>query len=453
MSNDQHRSDKEEGDPSRVGPSSLSLPLVSTDVNHQSHSGKQFPDGNLKTPPKQLMTSTAHPKQGNYPSQSYYHHLSRHADAIGTISPLSNSPNSYYGRYQGLTHSPRSAVQYHQARLPSERVGTLLPTTQPEASVVTPIQKTENHPSTPPQYRGPPLVMFNNRERGTSVQTDMTMHSPQSQYSPGSASTPAPSSPPSWACDFCNVATFATYEETCAHEAVCTGRNSTFDAGGHLKMRSRAPQMSFAGNLHLPYKASPGKVHASEGMNGIEGRDGPSNSSSIRGLWSGANAQSAQNQTIILLSMPTDVESLSDRQCFVRSKFVEVFAATELDVSARHSKGAQKLIVGQVGIRCVFCRHLRPRDRAERAVCYPSSISRIYQTVADMQRFHFEACHEIPDEVRSLYKSLKTTRPRGVGSPQSYWVQSAKLMDLIDSQQGIRFSTDSDLTDKKENEN
>ena len=147
-------------------------------------------------------------------------------------------------------------------------------------------------------------------------------------------------------------------------------------------------------------------------------------------------------QKRMLLAMPTDSDSLSDRQCYVRSEMVEIFAATEKDVAARHSKGAQKLVAGQVGIRCVHCSHLRPRDRAERAVCYPSSISRIYQTVADMQRFHFEQCREIPDEIRKVYKSLKTTRPRGVGSPQTYWVQSAKLLDLVDSEDGIRFGSE-----------
>jgi len=141
----------------------------------------------------------------------------------------------------------------------------------------------------------------------------------------------------------------------------------------------------------------------------------------------------------MLLSLPGDSDSLSDRQCYVRTNMVEIFAATEKDVAARHTKGAQKLVVGQVGIRCVHCSHLRSRDRAERAVCYPSSISRIYQTVADMQRFHFEQCSQIPDETRSAYKSLKTTRPRGVGSPQTYWIQSAKLLGLVDSDEGIRF--------------
>ena len=59
-----------------------------------------------------------------------------------------------------------------------------------------------------------------------------------------------------------------------------------------------------------------------------------------------------------------------------------------------------------------------------------------------MQRFHFEQCREIPAETRKIYKTLKTTRPRGVGSPQTYWVQSAKLLDLCDSGDGIRFAHD-----------
>lgn len=148
--------------------------------------------------------------------------------------------------------------------------------------------------------------------------------------------------------------------------------------------------------------------------------------------------------------MPTDQDSLSDRQCYVRSEMVEIFAASEKDVSSRHSKGAQKLTEGQVGIRCVHCAHLRPRDRAERAVCYPSSISRIYQTVADMQRFHFEQCREIPPNIRKIYKSLKTTRPRGVGSPQTYWVQSAKLLDLADTDNGIQFAADMKQKEEKD---
>ncbi|KAL3925077.1 MAG: hypothetical protein SGILL_000650 [Bacillariaceae sp.] len=287
--------------------------------------------------------------------------------------------------------------------------------------------------------------------------------------------------PRRWACDYCHVATFVSYEEACAHEEQCArqyherygrpphqsrGPVPQYDRGQqqgavYPGQDSRASQWGARGGTGPPMP--PLSAHSHEAYyqqghhqspyghhhghhqhhgyppsryNGYPLYDARGAAAPRRDLYQNHNTKR------MLLAMGTDADSLSDRQCYVRSEMVEIFAATEKDVSARHSKGAQKLIEGQVGIRCVHCAHLRPRDRAERAVCYPSSISRIYQTVADMQRFHFEQCREIPMEIRKIYKSLKTTRPRGVGSPQTYWIQSAKLLDLVDSNNGIRFGAD-----------
>jgi hypothetical protein len=314
--------------------------------------------------------------------------------------------------------------------------------------------------------------------------------------------------PRRWACDICNVATFLSYEEACAHEEICSRRYHEPQPyhdprqpprpphGGYNQRGPIAPQGSGLGAL---YHASQEVVtpptphrHPSSARWGSSGpplpvfpheqsyyrggqydsREEPSPYYHHHGYHPpphqqhphhpphGHHHQSMTSQQYpqahrpvhhpsqdfyqkrMLLALPGDRDSLSDRQCYVRSEMVEIFAATDKDVSARHSKGAQKLVLGQVGIRCVHCSHLRPRDRAERAVCYPSSISRIYQTVADMQRFHFEQCREIPDHVRQIYKKLKTTRPRGVGSPQTYWMSSAKTLNLVDTEGGIRFDTD-----------
>jgi hypothetical protein len=263
--------------------------------------------------------------------------------------------------------------------------------------------------------------------------------------------------PRRWACDYCNVATFLSFEDACAHEEACARRHEA-QQQQHQQQQYSHPPPSYAPapppQQHQMYNSGLGAlVHASREvqhyqptrmlnepgyppprfrMMGHEGRD------------SAAVAYPPDpNQKTMFLGLPHDSDSLSDRQCFVRTDFVEAFAATERDVAARHSKGAQKLSIGQVGIRCIHCKHLRPKDRAERAVCYPSSISRIYQTVADMQRFHFEQCTEIPENTRKIYKSLKTTRPRGVGSPQVYWIQSAKRLNLVDSDEGIRFGPES----------
>jgi ribosomal protein S26 len=302
------------------------------------------------------------------------------------------------------------------------------------------------------------------------------------------------SRPRRWACDFCNVATFLSYEEACAHEEACARRHNDMHYSRQTHSQSSTgyeqhgppPQHgSGMGALyhasqevvtpptphghHQPRWSSPGPPLPVLPHEQGYYRQGYYDQREDQAYYGGNHPDPyyyqqrhpmqtqygypphhhqppppmpMARQRRMLLAMPSDVDSLSDRQCYVRSEMLEIFAASEKDVAARHSKGAQKLQSGQVGIRCVHCAHLRPRDRAERAVCYPSSISRIYQTVADMQRFHFEQCQQIPEHVRRIYAKLKTTRPRGVGSPQTYWVQSAKSMGLADTEGGIRFESE-----------
>ena len=140
-------------------------------------------------------------------------------------------------------------------------------------------------------------------------------------------------------------------------------------------------------------------------------------------------------------------------------------------MACRPAKGSQKIHVGQIGIRCAYCvdntttttttttatddeaaaaslsslllregssssssSSIKKKQKSERAVCYPQSISRIYQTVADMQRRHFEKCDKIPVRVMGAYKSLKSTRPRGEGNPATYWESSAREIGLVDTE-------------------
>lgn len=330
----------------------------------------------------------------------------------------------------------------------------------------------------PPMYRPSNYYQGHGAHHGHGGQYYSPPHQPPRQYmsemdSPNPYGSPVDANmrPRKWACDYCNVATFVSYEEACAHEEDCARRHHeqyghVHPSRGPIPQYDRAPPGPPGPSLGHPYHAEltgppvpyrkpmwdtrgppmphfehhqpyppphgHGAYHTPPRYQGYTGypHETPHSPHHYQ-----------PNQKRMLLAMPTDADSLSDRQCYVRSDMVEIFAATDTDVSARHSKGAQKLVIGQVGIRCIHCAHLRPRDRAERAVCYPSSVSRIYQTVADMQRFHFEQCRQIPNEIRKVYKSLKTTRPRGVGSPQTYWVQSARLLDLTDSETGIKFST------------
>ncbi|GAX15941.1 hypothetical protein FisN_22Hh209 [Fistulifera solaris] len=363
--------------------------------------------------------------------------------------------------------------------------------------VLTPDSVGRGRPYEPQPYPPRHYQQFHDVYRTPSYTPDMDYgRSYPGHHAQGPSGHPAADGFPRsrrWACDYCNVATFLSYEEACAHEDVCSRRHhdSSYYAEPFRHRPAHpayggqpAPQGSGLGALYhasqevvtppTPYHQQPpnrwGAHHAPPlpvlpheqnyyrhgyyDMREEHPHYPPSDP------YYHAHMQPSYPhpqpppqdyyQKRLLLALPSDRDSLSDRQCFVRSEMVEIFAATQKDVSARHSKGAQKLVLGQVGIRCVHCSHLRPRDRAERSVCYPKSICRIYQTVADMQRFHFENCREIPDHVRQLYKKLKTTRPRGVGSPQSYWVSSAKSLGLVDTGDGICFEADAENQVKDE---
>ena len=89
----------------------------------------------------------------------------------------------------------------------------------------------------------------------------------------------------------------------------------------------------------------------------------------------------------ILLSTSTDAEWLSPALCLLRSQ-IEYFAARPQDLTAKNRSGGNKaaVIVGQVGIRCVWCKH-RPRgERAKGSELYPSNIGLIHQAVRNYQR-------------------------------------------------------------------
>lgn len=105
-------------------------------------------------------------------------------------------------------------------------------------------------------------------------------------------------------------------------------------------------------------------------------------------------------QSDMRLSMHADKDSLSDRLYYVRSHFFDIFTASALDVATRHSKGAPILYISQIGLRFIHCTHFASEDRTERAICYYSSISRLLQTIAVMQRFYFKSCSAIPEDMK-----------------------------------------------------
>jgi hypothetical protein len=144
----------------------------------------------------------------------------------------------------------------------------------------------------------------------------------------------------------------------------------------------------------------------------------------------------------IPLSLPEDKTSLSPLRCFLREQ-VCAFSATEEDIAVR-APTTFSISVGQVGIGCIHCVKQPSRLRSNRAACFPFSIARIYQSVADIQRFHFGECKMLPPEVKAKFLSLQSASSKGSKglATRQYWITSAKKLGLVDSPRGIRFGRD-----------
>jgi hypothetical protein len=145
---------------------------------------------------------------------------------------------------------------------------------------------------------------------------------------------------------------------------------------------------------------------------------------------------------MIPLSLPEDKTALSPLRCFLREQ-VCAFSATEKDIAVR-APTTFSISIGQVGIGCIHCVKQSARHRSNRAVCFPFSIGRIYQSVADIQRFHFGECRMMPDEIKYKFLDLQSASSKGSKglATRQYWMSSARKIGLVDTPTGIRFGRD-----------
>ena len=142
------------------------------------------------------------------------------------------------------------------------------------------------------------------------------------------------------------------------------------------------------------------------------------------------------------LAQPDDRDVLSEHQQFLRLQ-IEVFEASESDVRT-HVRGRNKpIVLGQVGIRCRHCAHLLPSRRQKGSTYFPASTIGLYQAAQNMCTAHIQCgrCSEMPDHIKERFKDLIATKSFTTGAGKPYWSKSAKSMGLVDTENGIFFSS------------
>ena len=143
----------------------------------------------------------------------------------------------------------------------------------------------------------------------------------------------------------------------------------------------------------------------------------------------------------ISLALAQDSESLSPLHCFMRKYCVEAFAAEETDLATpRYGKAhTGRVLTGQVGIRCIHCKHRPARDRQERAVCFPSSLKNIYHSIETWQRRHSLVCRDLPIWIKTSMTELMQKSRAGAGGRRQYWEEAARRLGMETTPHGVRF--------------
>lgn len=144
-----------------------------------------------------------------------------------------------------------------------------------------------------------------------------------------------------------------------------------------------------------------------------------------------------------ILFQAEDSKNLNELHCLVRRN-IEFFVATDEDIRAPCPGRKESIRKGQVGLRCINCRNTLGRERMKRAVCYPSSVDRVYRCVSDMKFDHFPHC--LPPQEKALFQQLKqcffytkkglNTCTYGPGTTSQYYRDSATNLGLRDSKDG-----------------
>lgn len=131
----------------------------------------------------------------------------------------------------------------------------------------------------------------------------------------------------------------------------------------------------------------------------------------------------------VRLTKSDDPHWLSELQCFARSDLVEVFSWKKNDAIEGYS-GRKEPGSGQVAVRCVFCKTLKPEEKPAGCLIFPDTLSSIHSKVGDMLRLHFPSCPSIPDDTKETFRSLRGFGSKVADDSQQYWIDAARDLGL-----------------------
>jgi hypothetical protein len=142
----------------------------------------------------------------------------------------------------------------------------------------------------------------------------------------------------------------------------------------------------------------------------------------------------------ITLSKAEDAAKLSPYQVLLRMQ-IEAFQATDDDVTT-HTRGRNKpVVLGQVGIRCRHCAHLPVSSRQKGSTYFPATVLGIYQAAQNMSTSHIQGgvCSEMPIDLKRQFETLQNLKVASSGAGRPYWAESARILGLVDTEDGIQF--------------
>lgn len=148
---------------------------------------------------------------------------------------------------------------------------------------------------------------------------------------------------------------------------------------------------------------------------------------------------SSEPNFVLPLAVPSDEGRLSGYQILLRQS-LEYFSATKEDVETHVQGRKQKIRLGQIGVRCRFCAHLRIENRGKGAVYFPRTLINVYQAAQNISAAHFSCERYIcPFVPITLVEDLDGGKPRKNLSKggRTYWIDACKSVGIVENDRAL----------------